>query len=156
MVGVLCRSPEHKMADDAPVGEHTAAIEAWLATSAFEQAKDTAYTMARGGSGSFDRNISPEVLERVVVDLHQRLPAGLMVPAPDRDFIDTGARQHVARDSVLCHRQTGRVDQQSEPTQCISTGRDTQLIAIDLTRLCWPAQPWRRCCPTYPRWASLT
>ena len=98
---------------DAPVGEHTAAIEAWLATSAFEQAKDTAYTMARGGSGSFDRNISPEVLERVVIDLHQRLPAGLMVPTPDRDFIDTGAL-HTCQGLSL-QSQTGRVDQQSEP-----------------------------------------
>ena len=139
---------------DAPVGEHTAVIEAWLATSAFEQAKDTAYTMARGGSGSFDRNISPEVLERVVIDLHQRLPAGLMVPAPDRDFIDTGALRTRARDSVFSHRQAGSTN--SLNPSIISTGRDAQLIAIDLTRLCWPAQLLRRCCPTFPRWASLT
>jgi hypothetical protein len=116
VVGVLCRSPEHKMADDAPVGEHTAAIEAWLATSAFEQAKDTAYTMARGGSGSFDRNISPEVLERVVVDLHQRLPAGLMVPAPDRDFIDTGA----LRGSTWPETQSYDTDRQAGSTNSLN------------------------------------
>lgn len=74
-----------------PAGEHTARVEAWLSDLAFEDAKDAAYALARGGSGSFDRNISPSTLERVVVDLHRKLPDGLVLPAPDREFIDAGA-----------------------------------------------------------------
>lgn len=76
------------------MGAHSDAIEAWLASSAFEEAAHTAYIMARGGSGSYDRNVSPEVLEQVVVALHQKIPGGLSLPRPDREFINTGARAH--------------------------------------------------------------
>ena len=72
------------------MGAHSDAIEAWLASSTFEAAMHSAYTMARGGCGSFDRNISPDILEQVVVALHQQIPDGLVLPRPDRDFISTG------------------------------------------------------------------
>jgi hypothetical protein len=73
------------------MGEHTAAVEAWLGSAGFDEASEVAYVMARGGSGSFDRNISPLVLEQVVAALHTQLPAGLVLPAPDRNFIRAGA-----------------------------------------------------------------
>ena len=75
---------------------HSAAIEAWLASSKFEEAMQTAYTMARGGSGSYDRNVSPEILEQVVVALHQKIEGGLALPRPDREFINTGENTHSA------------------------------------------------------------
>ena len=57
----------------------------------------TAYTMARGGSGSYDRNISPEILEQVVAALHQKVAGGLELPRPDREFINTGENARFAR-----------------------------------------------------------
>ena len=56
---------------------HVAFIEAWLSSEEFEPLMAAAYSKAKGGTGSNDRNISPGVLEAVISELHELLPQGL-------------------------------------------------------------------------------
>ena len=133
------------------MGEHTAAVEAWLGTAGFEEAKDVAYVMARGGSGSFDRNISPLVLEAVVAALHTQLPAGLVLPAPDRDFIRAGTRPPSFQNyRVISHNLTllavVLLVRQRLRRSCrqisISRASPTRMISRSPSR--WCSSSWRR------------
>ena len=56
---------------------HVTVIEMWLAAEEFEPLMADAYSKARGGTGSNDRNISPGVLEAIIEELHGALPPGL-------------------------------------------------------------------------------
>ena len=81
------------------MGEHTAAVEAWLGSAGFVEASELAYVMARGGSGSYDRHIAPGLLAPLLkaMQARGRVPAAVRADLLRPPRVTTRTHTHRGR-----------------------------------------------------------